>query len=132
MFIKDVPTMKAGAPILARRMVKMKTSVTASVPPTVVYCGVTGIPHGVSQYSKVTDEMIAIDMFPFSLAVYEVEVTISTAINVGTTLYCAANGMLTDHKTTNAYGVAIAWQQAAASGDHIGVIPLGFTYVTGA
>jgi hypothetical protein len=132
MFIKDVPTFIAGEPLAARRMAKINTGVTDTVPPTIVYCGVTGIPHMVTQYSKVTNEKIACDMFPFSLAVYEVEVTISTAIVVGTALYMAANGMLTDHKTTNAYGVAIAFQQAAASGDHIAVMPLGFTYVTGA
>jgi len=113
-------------------MVKIDTGVTDTVPPTIVYCGVTGIPHGVTQYSRVTDEKIAVDMFPFGLAAYEVEVTISTAIVVGTTLYCAASGRLTDHATTNAYGVAIAFQQAAASGDHIAVVPLGFTYVTAA
>lgn len=129
MFIDQVPTFKAGEPIAGRRMVKFKTTATDSVPPTVIICGATGIPHAVSEYSKVTNEMIACAMFPGDKAVYEVEVTISTAINVGTTLYTYASGRLSDHQTTNAYAVAIAFQQAAASGDHIGVVPV-FTFST--
>jgi hypothetical protein len=113
-------------------MAKINTGVTDTVPPTIVYCGVTGIPDMVTKYSKVTSEKIACDMFPGGLAVYEVEVTISTAIVVGTTLYCAASGKLTDHATTNAYAVAKAFQQAAASDDHIAVVPLGYTFVTAA
>jgi len=119
------PTFKVTpATMGARRLAKINTSATGAAPAKISICGVTGIPHCVTRMSGVTGDLISVDMFPFGRnGTYEVEVTISTAINVGTALYCAAGGRLTDHATTNAYLVAVAVQQAAASGDHIQVIP---------
>lgn len=124
MKIDGIPTFQATSTLQARRMVKINTSATDVSPAKVKVCGATGIPHGVSQYAAATSEFLAVEPFPFKTGTYEVEVTISTAINVGTTLYCAAAGVLSDHQTTNAYAVAIAVQQAAASGDHIQIMPL--------
>ena len=124
MFIDGVPTFTAATALEAKRMVKWNTAATQSVPAQVKYCGATGIPTGVSQVAVANGEKLAISLFPQKEGLFEVEVTISTAINVGTTLYCAAAGKLSDHQATNAYAVAKAMQQAAASGDHIAVAPL--------
>jgi len=119
-----IPTFKAAATIAARRMVKIDTTATDSKPAKIVICGATGIPHGVSISAGATNDLIAVDLFPWGKnGTYEVEVTISTAINVGTALYCGALGKLTEHAATNSYLVAIAVQQAVADNDHIQVIP---------
>ena len=113
-----IPTFKASA-----TMVKLVSSATNTGRAKVVTCGVTGIPHGVSRQAGITGEMIAVDLFPGKNGTYEVETTISTAITIGKALYQGASGKLTDHATTNSYLVAIAISNAAASNDHIEVIP---------
>jgi hypothetical protein len=124
MFIDGVPTFTAATALEARRMVKINTGATDVAPAQIKYCGATGIPQAVTQYSLASGEKGAVDLFPQKEGTFEVEVTISTAINVGTTLYAAASGKLSDHQTTNSYAVAMAIQQAAASNDHIQVLPL--------
>jgi len=124
MFIDGCPSFTAAAALEARRMIKIDTTATDVSPAKIKYCGATGLPQGVTKYAGATSDLIAVELFPQKHGTYEVEVTISTAINVGTTLYAAASGVLSDHQTTNAYAVAMAVQQAAASGDHIQVIPL--------
>jgi len=128
----EIPTFTAATALEARRMVKINTAATDVKPAQVKYCGITGIPHAVTRQAVDIAEKVAVDLFPGRNGTYEVEVTISTAINVGTALYCAAAGMLTDHAATNAYAVARAVQQAAASGDHIEVIPnVAVSWATG-
>ena len=122
-WIDNVPTFKCKTTLAARRFVKIDTGVTDSVPATVKYAGATGIPHGISQYEGATADLLAVKTLNYR--VQELEVTISTAIVVGTTIYPMANGIGTDHKTTNATAVAVALQQAGASGDHIQVLLLG-------
>lgn len=124
MFINGVPTFMASSALLARRLVKINTGVTDQAPARVKYCGATGIPQGITQYSGASGDKMGIDLFPQKEGTFEVEVTISTSIVVGTTLYPMAAGILTDHQTTNAYAVAMAIQKAVASGDHIQVIHL--------
>jgi hypothetical protein len=132
MFIDGVPSFTASTALEARRLVKIDTGVTGEAPAQIKYCGVTGIPQAITQYSGASGDLIAVDLFPQKEGMFEVEVTISTAIVCGTTLYPLASGILTDHYTTNAYAVAVAIQVAAASGDHIGIIPLfAASFVTG-
>ena len=131
MFIDGVPTFTAATALEARRMVKINTAATDVAPAQVKYCGATGIPQAISLYAVASGDRVSVDLFPQKEGTFEVEVTISTAINVGTTLYCAASGKLSDHQATNAYAVAMAVQQAAASNDHIQVLPLfNATYAT--
>jgi hypothetical protein len=104
-------------------MIKIDTSATDVSPAKIKICGATGVPHGVSRMAGATNDMISVDLFPGKNGTYEVEVTISTAINVGTALYCGASGKLTEHAATNSYLVAVAVQQAAADNDHVQVIP---------
>jgi hypothetical protein len=119
----EIPSFTAATALAARRMVKIDTSATDVSPAKITYCGATGIPHAVTRQAGAKDEKIAVDMFPGRNGSYEVEVTISTAINVGTALYCGASGKLTEHAATNSYLVAIAVEQAAADNDHVQVIP---------
>lgn len=122
-WIDNIPTFKATATLAARRFVKIDTGATDSSPAGVKYAGATGIPHGISQYEAATNDLLAVKTLNYR--VQELEVTISTGIVVGTTLYPGANGVGTDHQATNASAVAIALQAAAASGDHIQVLLLG-------
>ena len=132
MFIDGVPSFTASTALEAKRLVKIDTGVTNVAPAQVKYCGITGIPQGISKVSGASGDLIAVDLFPQKEGTYEVEVTISTAIVVGTTLYPLASGILTDHYTTNAYAVAMAIQVAAASGDHIQILPrFAASFVTG-
>jgi hypothetical protein len=124
MFIDGVPTFLASSALAARRLVKINTGVTDTALARVKYCGATGIPQGITKYSGASGDKVAIDLFPQKEGTFEIEVTISTAIVIGTTLYPMAAGILTDHQTTNAYAVAMAIQFAVASGDHIQVIHL--------
>ena len=123
MYIDTVPTFKAAGTLAARRFVKIDTSATDSSPAKVKYAGATGIPQGVSQYAADTNDLLAVKTLNYR--VQELEVTISTAVVVGTTLYPGADGVGTDHQATNASAVAVALQAASASGDHIQVLLLG-------
>jgi len=123
MWNDSVPTFKATGTLAAKRLVKIDTAATDSSPAKVKYAGATGIPHGISQYEAATNELLAVKTLNYR--VQEVEVTISTAIVVGTTLYPLASGIGSDHQTTNASAVAVALQQAGASGDIIQVLMLG-------
>ena len=122
-WIDSVPTFKAAATLAAKRFVKIDTSATDSAPAKVKYAGSTGIPHGISQYEAATNDLLAVKTLNYR--VQEVEVTISTAIVVGTTIYPLDNGLGGDHQVTNASAVAVALQQAGASGDIIQVLMLG-------
>jgi hypothetical protein len=84
---------------------------------------------GVTEYSAATNDLVAVKQAGYG-GTLEIEATVSSAINVGTSLYGAADGKVSDASSGSAQGVAL--QVASASGDHIEVAPLNTKSTTAA
>lgn len=122
-------SLKAAETLEAHRRVKIDTSATTSDPPSVVYADAGEDMIGVTEHSAATNELVAVRQAGFG-GTLEIEATVSSAINVGTSLYGAADGKVSDASSGSAQGVAM--QVAAASGDHIEVAPLNTKSTTAA
>ena len=108
----------AGADIEARRRVKLKSG-TTTTPPEVVHAGAGEDFIGVSKYAVKSGQSLALRL-KNSAGTQEVEVTVSTAIAAGTTLYGADGGKLSDAASGSAQAVAL--EAAQASGQHLEVL----------
>lgn len=115
-----VATFKAAETLEAHRRVKIDTSATTADPPKIVYSDAGEDYIGVTEYSVATNELVAVKAAGFG-GTLEIEATVGSAINVGTDLYGAADGKVSDTSSGSAQGVSL--QVAAASGDHIEVAP---------
>jgi hypothetical protein len=73
---------------------------------------------GVTERSAATGDLVGVKL-QSAAGTFEIEATINSAINVGTTLYGAGDGMVSDASSGTAIGEAL--QKAAASNDHIRV-----------
>ncbi len=127
---RDGPlTFKAAATLEAHRRVKIDTSATTADPPKVVYAGAGEDMIGVTEHSAATNDLVAVKQAGFG-GTLEICATVGSAINVGTTLYGAASGKISDTSSGSAQGVAL--QVAAASGDQIEVAPTNTKSTTAA
>lgn len=122
-------TLKANATLEAHRRVKIDTSATTADPPKVVYAGAGEDMIGVTEHSAATGELVAVKQAGFG-GTLEIYAKIGSAIAVGTTLYGAASGKISDTSSGSAQGIAL--QAAAASGDQIEVAPLNTKSTTAA
>ncbi len=115
---EGVKTFTAGADIEARRRVKLKSGTTAT-PPEVEHAGAGEDFIGISEYAVKSGQSLAVRL-KNSPGTQEVEVSIGTAIAIGTSLYGAAGGKLSD--TTSGSAQATALAAASASNQHIEVL----------
>lgn len=116
-WVEGVRSYKANETLEAHRRVKVDTSATTASPVKIVYADVEDY-IGVTLGSAATGEMVAV--MPAGMgSTLEIECKVGSAINVGTVLYGAADGKVTDTASGTAQGVAL--QQTAASNTHIEV-----------
>lgn len=111
-------TVKAAEKLENKRRVKVDTSATTASPVKVVYADAGEDFLGVTERSGATDDLIAVKL-QSAPGTFEIEVVIDSAIAVGTTLYGAADGKVSDASSGSAQGEAM--QSASASNDHIRV-----------
>lgn len=119
---------KANETLEAHRRVKIDTSATTAKPVKVVYADVEDY-VGVTLNSAATGDIVAVapNNIPGTL---EIECKVGTAINVGTTLYAAADGKVTDTASGTAQGISLT--AAGASNEHIEVAPWNVKSTTAA
>jgi hypothetical protein len=113
----------------AHRRVKIDTTNTTAVPPKVLYADAGEDYIGVTEFSAATGDLVSVKMND-APGTFEIECTVSSAINVGTTLYGAADGKVSDASNGTAQGIAL--QQTATSNEHIEVAPWNVKATTAA
>jgi hypothetical protein len=125
---EGVLSLKANETLEAHRRVKIDTSATTASPVKVVYADVEDY-IGVTLGSAATGEMVAVapNNVPGTL---EIECKVGSAINVGTVLYGAADGKVSDTASGTAQGVSMT--AAGASNEHITVAPWNVKATTAA
>lgn len=111
-------TVKAAEKLESKRRVKVDTSATTASPVKVVYADAGEDFLGITERSAATNDLVAVKL-QSAAGTFEIEAVINSAINVGTTLYGAADGKVSDASSGSAQGEAL--QKAAASNDHIRV-----------
>jgi hypothetical protein len=111
-------TFKADEKLEAHRRVKIDTGNTTAVPVKVVYADAGEDFVGITEFSAATGELVAVKLNS-APGTFECECVVSSAINVGTTLYGAADGKVSDASSGTAQGLAM--QQTAVSNTHIEV-----------
>ena len=111
-------TVKAAEKLETKRRVKVDTSATTASPVKVVYADAGEDFLGVTERSGATGDLIGVKL-QSAPGTFEMEAVISSAINVGTTLYGAADCKVSDASSGSAQGEAM--QKASASNDHIRV-----------
>jgi len=115
---EGVLSLKANEALEAHRRVKIDTSATTANPAKIVYAGAGEDFVGVTLGSAASGDMVSV--MPNSHAgTFEVECKVGSAINVGTVLYGAASGKVSDTSSGTAQGVSL--QVAGASNEHIEV-----------
>jgi hypothetical protein len=122
-------TFKADEKLEAHRRVKIDTTNTTAAPPKILYADAGEDYIGVTEFSAATGDLVSVKLndAPGTL---EIECTIGSAINVGTTLYGAADGKVSDTSSGTAQGIAM--QAASASNEHIEVAPWNVKATTAA
>ena len=129
MFNELTKTMKAVEALEAKRRVKIDTSETTADPVKIKYADAGEDYIGVTEFAGATNDLIAVKLndAPGTL---EVECVINSAINVGTTIYGAADGKISDASSGTAQGIAL--QKAAVSNEHIEIMPWNVKSTTAA
>lgn len=117
MWNEGIMSFKANETLEAHRRVKVDTSATTAKPVKIVYADVEDY-IGVTLNSAATGEMVSV--MPAGMgSTLEIECKVGSAINVGTVLYGAADGKVSDTASGTAQGVSL--QAAGASNEHIEV-----------
>jgi hypothetical protein len=129
MWNEGTKTFKADEKLESHRRVKVDTAQTTAVPVKVIYADAGEDYIGVTEFSAATGELVSVKLndAPGTL---EIECVIGSAINVGTVLYGAADGKVSDTSSGTAQGVAL--QQTAVSSTHIEVAPWNVKSTTAA
>ena len=129
MWNEGTKTFMADEKLEAHRRVKIDTAQTTASPAKVIYADAGEDYIGVTEMSKATGELIAVKMnnAPETM---EIEAVVNSAINVGTVLYGAADGKVSDAASGTAQGIAM--QQTAVSNTHIEVAPWNVKATTAA
>lgn len=113
-------TVQAGEALEAKRRVKLDASASATAAfPVVVYADAGEGYIGVTEYSAASGDKVTINPIT-GPGTREVEVDINSAIAIGTVLYGAADGKLSDASSGSAQGIAM--KAAAADNEHIPVM----------
>jgi len=112
-------TVMADEKLEAKRRVKIDTNNATADPPKVLYADAGEDAIGVTEYSVATGELVGLRPLNGE-GTFEIECTIDSAINVGTVLYAAADGKVSDASSGSAVGVA--FENASASNEHIEVV----------
>lgn len=118
MYNEGIKTFLADVALAGRRRVKIKAG-TTTTPPEVEYAGAGEDYIGITEYAVIADDPVAVKL-KSAPGTFEVEVTVGASIAVGTVLYGAANGMLSDTSNGSAQAVAL---EAGETNAIIEVVP---------
>ena len=106
MYVDKIKTFMAGEDLAAHRRVKIDTAVAAADPAEVIYADAGEDYIGVTEYATADQELIAVKLCTGPGTV-EIECTVSSAIALGTVLYGAADGKVSDASSGSAQGINI-------------------------
>lgn len=106
MYVDKIKTFTAGEALAAHRRVKIDTAVAAADPAEVIYADAGEDYIGVTEYAAADGDPIAIKMCT-GPGTFEIECTVSSAIALGTVLYGAADGKVSDASSGSAQGINI-------------------------
>ena len=103
--VNGIKTFTAGENLAAHRRVKIDSAVTTADPAEVIYADAGEDFIGVTEYAAVDGVLIAVKLCtgPGS---FEIECTVNSAIALGTVLYGAADGKVSDASSGTAQGIA--------------------------
>ncbi|MBN2568137.1 MAG: hypothetical protein JXB42_01770 [Deltaproteobacteria bacterium] len=105
-YINGIKTFTAGEDLAAHRRVKIDSGVPAANPAEVVYAGAGEDFIGVTEYAAEDGELIAVKMCT-GPGTFEIECVVDSAIALGTVLYGAADGKVSDASSGTAQGICI-------------------------
>jgi len=106
MYVESIKTFTAGEDLEAHRRVKIDTAVTTADPAEVIYADAGEDHIGVTEYAADDGDLIAVKLCtgPGS---FEVECTVDSAITLGTVLYGADDGKISDASSGTAQGISL-------------------------
>lgn len=106
MYVDKIKTFMAGEDLAAHRRVKIDSGVAAADPAEVIYANAGEDFIGVTEYAADDQELIAVKLCT-GPGTFEIECTVSSAIALGTVLYGAADGKVSDASSGSAQGINI-------------------------
>jgi hypothetical protein len=104
--VEKIKTFTAGEDLAAHRRVKIDSAASSADPAEVIYADAGEDFIGVTEWSALDGELIAVKLCT-GPGTFEVECTVDSAIALGTVLYGAADGKLSDASSGSAQGVNI-------------------------
>lgn len=113
-------TFKAGEALESKRRVKIESG-TTTTPPEVVYADAGEDYIGVTEYAVADGDDVAVKL-KNAPGTFEIECLVGTAIANGTSLYGAADGMVSD--TVSGSAQFTAMEAAGADNEHIECLPV--------
>ncbi len=110
---KGIRTFKAGEALAAKRRVKIEG--TSVIPPEVVYADAGEDYIGVTEYAVADGALVAVKLNTYP-GTFEIECIVNSSIAIGTVLYGAASGMVSDASSGTAQGISL---EAGVDNSHI-------------
>lgn len=104
MFVNGIKTFTAGEDLAAHRRVKIDSAATTADPAEVIYAGAGEDFIGVTEYAASDGDLIAVKMCT-GPGTFEIECVVNSAIALGTVLYGAASGKVSDASSGSAQGI---------------------------
>lgn len=106
MYANQIKTFTAGEDLAAKRRVKIDSSASTADPAEVIYADAGEDFIGVTEYAASDGDPIAIKMCN-APGTFEIECTVDSSIALGTTLYGAADGKISDASSGSAQGCSV-------------------------
>jgi len=104
--VDKIKTFTAGEDLAAHRRVKIDSGVSTADPAEVIYADAGEDYIGVTEFAAVDGALIAVKMCT-GPGTFEIECTVDSAIALGTVLYGAADGKVSDASSGSAQGICI-------------------------
>jgi hypothetical protein len=105
-YVNGTKTFTAGEDLVAHRRVKIDSSASTANPAEVIYADAGEDFVGVTEFDASDGDLIAVKMCT-GPGTFEIECTVDSAIALGTVLYGADDGKISDASSGSAQGIAI-------------------------
>ena len=106
MYVDKIKTFTAGEDLAAHRRVKIDTTASTADPAEVIYADAGEDYIGVTEFAADDGYPISVRMAS-STGTFEIECTVSSSIALGTTLYGAADGKVSDASSGSSQGINV-------------------------
>lgn len=106
MYVDKIKTFTAGEDLAAHRRVKIDSAVSTADPAEVIYADAGEDFIGVTEFAADDGELIAVKLCT-GPGTFEIECAVDSAIALGTVLYGAADGKVSDFSSGSAQGINI-------------------------